>query len=935
MINQIWGQFKLGKRGEIFDFAKIKAGVVENEKNKLIFEKFDKNNNGVLEKEEVKELQGKILPFSKDGVVSKREANKILKDIGLSEAKSEVFFEFLQSIGTSSEEVEDCFYSLFENGKESVNIKYKKDEEGYVRTSSRDAKTGALIQDSYDNGVLSKTVYYSEDGSISGEEIKQGAKTTFKDSLGRVVKEVINKGSGISEVTEYEYEGTSAEAKNITNKKFVDGVEIKEPETPVQDKNKKVFANGRIMVKTENGTTLQDPNGEPVEIKYDKDGNILSNAKSGETFDQTAERLGIKKGTQEFEKFKELNAKAAKNGWFNVGAEVKIPAGLEDKINLEGLNVDSSAEVSKFEKNAIKDADVSKYTEENTEKKVLDKNTTWWQLAKDTLKSEGKENPTNAEISERTKELQKLNNGKEPVKGSEVILPKIQQVVAESEVLLEVEEVEPIPETEEPAEVPESTEPTTTPTEPTPEETPVVISDFLDKIEDIKIDDLDFITRAGAEVAEDLYEDIHQWGTGEKFEKHIKQIKTDNVIDVLKTYAEKSPDESLIEAIFDEVGLDLEKEQIPAVNHIKDKLIERSNNLGVEVSVLNQEFEKAFDEATTGMLAKVGYIDTEKLDNLVNEYMNRIDTMEKMDVAARERWLKEQGFSYVHKTEELEKIVEESGHNLDNSLGDGKINNPSVQITGNCWAHAGLSAFTATSKGQELINNLVTKRNGVVSVYLPEAAQKGLPKPNGDGIYTITENEILTGMIEQSVGDGDVTAVMLAIEKYFTESGENEGSEFRTNGNKPYRMFEILTGKKNEVYAIAGSYIHGEENGLSSIKVLDGVSTTLYNGQTNDNMEDAHYQLLQKLLAQGEGAVYITFSDGTNPENETSAESLDLNYAKSDNKKPFISDNHGYAVMKMDDEFVYLKESNNPKVIIKMPKEEFVKKVNSVVTCKF
>jgi len=935
MINKTWGQFKLGKRGEIFDFAKIKAGVVENEKNKLIFEKFDKNNNGVLEKEEVKELQGKILPFSKDGVVSKREANKILKDIGLSEAKSEVFFEFLQSIGTSSEEVEDCFYSLFENGKESVNIKYKKDEEGFVRTSSRDAKTGALIQDSYDNGVLSKTVYYSDDGSILGEEIKQGAKTTFKDSLGRVVKEVINKGSGISEVTEYEYEGTSAEVKNITNKKFVDGVEIKEPETPVQDKNKKVFANGRIMVKTENGTTLQDPNGEPVEIKYDKDGNILSNAKSGETFDQTAERLGIKKGTQEFEKFKELNAKAAKNGWFNVGAEVKIPAGLEDKINLEGLNVDSSAEVSKFEKNAIKDADISKYTEENTEKKVLDKNTTWWQLAKDTLKTEGKENPTNAEISERTKELQKLNNGKEPVKGSEVILPKIQQVVAESEVLLEVEEIEPIPETEEPAEVPESTEPTTTPTEPTPEETPVVISDFLDKIEDIKIDDLDFITRAGAEVAEDLYEDIHQWGTGEKFEKHIKQIKTDNVIDVLKTYAEKSPDESLIEAIFDEVGLDLEKEQIPAVNHIKDKLIERSNNLGVEVSVLNQEFEKAFDEATTGMLAKVGYIDTEKLDNLVNEYMNRIDTMEKMDVAARERWLKEQGFSYVHKTEELEKIVEESGHNLDNSLGDGKINNPSVQITGNCWAHAGLSAFTATSKGQELINNLVTKRNGVVSVYLPEAAQKGLPKPNGDGIYTITENEILTGMIEQSVGDGDVTAVMLAIEKYFTESGENEGSEFRTNGNKPYRMFEILTGKKNEVYAIAGSYIHGEENGLSSIKVLDGVSTTLYNGQTNDNMEDAHYQLLQKLLAQGEGAVYITFSDGTNPENETSAESLDLNYAKSDNKKPFISDNHGYAVMKMDDEFVYLKESNNPKVIIKMPKEEFVKKVNSVVTCKF
>ena len=930
MINQNLGQFKLGKRGEVFDFTKIKAGVVENEKNKLIFEKFDKNDNGILEKDELNTLYEKLLPIAEDGVVSKREANKVLKDIGLKELKSKDFFEFLQSMGVASEDIEDSFYSLFDNGKEAVNIKYKKDENGFIKTSSIDVESGKLIQDNYNNGVENKTVYYSEDGSVVSERIERGSTVIEKDSLGRVLKQTVNKGSGISEVTEYEYEGSSVEPKSVVTKRFSGGVEVVEPEVSAQNDNKTVFENGRIMIKTPDGTTLQDPNGEPVEIKYDEDGNILSNAKSGETFVQTAERLGIKKGTIEFEKFKELNQKAFKNGWFNVGAEVKIPAGMEDKINLDGLNVDSSAEVSKFEKSAIQDADISKYTEENTEKKVLDKNTTWWKLAKESLIAEGIENPTNSDISTRMNELQKLNEGKEPAKGTEVILPKTKQVPTEPEVSPVGEEVEPTPEPEEPVEVPESTEPTTTPTEPAPVESPTVISDLLEQIKIIKIDELDFIVRNGSGVADDLYEDIHQWGTGEGFEKHLKQIKADNVIDVLKTYDEKSSNESLIEAIFDEVGLDLETEQMPAIRHIKDKLIERSNKLGVEVSVLNQEFEKAFEEATTGMLAKVGYIDTEALDNIVNEYMNRIDMMEKMDVAARERWLEEQGFSYVTKDKKLEQSFEDAGFNLEESLGDGKISEPAVQMTGNCWAHAGLNAFVATPKGQELINNLVTKRNGVVSVRLPEAAERGLPKPNGDGVYTFTEQEILSGTTVQSVGDGDVTAVMLAIEKYFTEIGENESLEIRTNGNKPYRMFEILTGKKNDIYVVDDLYI------FSDVEVLDGVSTTLYNGQTNkDNMGDAHYQVLQKLLQRGEGAIYISFSDGTKPENETSAETLDLNYSKKEGGKPFLFDRHGYAVMKMDNDFIYLKESNNPYVIIKMPKEEFVKKVNCVVTYKF
>lgn len=49
-FNLNFSNFKLGKKGENFDFSKLKAGITENSKNSAIFKKLDTNNNGVLEK---------------------------------------------------------------------------------------------------------------------------------------------------------------------------------------------------------------------------------------------------------------------------------------------------------------------------------------------------------------------------------------------------------------------------------------------------------------------------------------------------------------------------------------------------------------------------------------------------------------------------------------------------------------------------------------------------------------------------------------------------------------------------------------------------------------------------------------------------------------------------------------------------------------------
>lgn len=1022
-FNLNFSNFKLGKKGENFDFSKLKAGITENSKNSAIFKKLDTNNNGVLEKSELEALQTNLAPFAEDGVVTDKEAKKLLKSYGLTDTKASEFFEFLQSVGASADEVQDCFYSLFDD-REAVNIKYKPDENGFVRTSSRDAKSGAVIQENYDNGVESRTIYYDGD-NVSYEEIVRGAKTTVKDSKGRILKETVDKGGGLSEVTEYEYDGDGTEPAKVTTKKMSGGEEIQEPpveevpakKSPVENENKTVFENGRTLTKTEDGATLQDEGGEPVNIKYDKDGNILSAAKEGETFTQTAERLGIKKGTPEFKKFKELNAQAAKRGWFRLGVDVKIPAGMEEKINIEGLNVDSDAEMAKFNRRVATKSEAANQRKARVEAARQQKaEAAKLRVAEDAkLKELGLIN-RNGEGSTvtcsfynkgkkiRSVQLTKIGdathgrsickdkNGKVFVVAHDGVILKntYVQVSAHREVVqlkngrrvavdgsrndghgrsivydadgktkvmsqdrqvLRQDYVEASDNYDQNKEIQRTQTDgvgygrssdgkvyyfddknqgravTGEVGQQNIQENVEHSNSFDELINNFDISKLKksyFFRpqRQGLDVAKDLYDDIHaktKLGlptTGENFDEHVKDINANNVLDVLKAYDAKSPKETLIEAIFDEIGMDKEK-QIESVTHIKDALIVRSNNLGIEVSVLNTEFEKAFEDATTGALATVKYIDTEKLDKLISEYTKRIDAMEKMDKAARERYIKENGFTELNNegVAIVSKIMNNIGINSNDALGNGKIDNPAMQITGNCWAHSGINAMIAVPKGKEMINNLVTKKDGVVSVCLPEAAKNGLPKPNGDGIYTFTEWDISRGLITQSAGDGDVTAVMLALDKYFEETGENHGGGNRMDGNTSGRMFEILSGKKSESF--------------SSIKIPDGVGFTV--GCKNSFF----YSNLQKLISEGKGAVLCSLNGGADGQTSDSTLVGRDHTEQLKNGNPYISGGHAYAITKMDDDFVYLIESNQPDSIIKMPKEEFQERVHGISTCKF
>jgi len=87
--------------------------------------------------------------------------------------------------------------------------------------------------------------------------------------------------------------------------------------------------------------------------EFDKNGNLITYPKEGESFKKTAERLGFKPGTPEYEEFVKANPLAGKRNWFKVGDKVKVPPSIQNKVNQAGIiNKDEGmAEVDNYAAN--------------------------------------------------------------------------------------------------------------------------------------------------------------------------------------------------------------------------------------------------------------------------------------------------------------------------------------------------------------------------------------------------------------------------------------------------------------------------------------------------------------------------------------------------------------------------------------------------------
>lgn len=873
----------LGRKGQFgnVNFNQMKGGIKKtglNPEQIKLFEKFDTDKNGILSETEMQNLTQSLGAYAKDGKITKHEAGKYLKEQKLDIKNDEELFNLLKSLGVASEGIEN-----FSENDDTMSIQYKATEDGQLtevldkitgktlsKTTVKDGKTleqildenGNVAKETTTEGNKTTVVEYDESGNWKSTTVKQGTVTQMLDENGKVLKQETDKGNGVKETIENEYDD-SGNLKKVTTKS-ADGTII------VEDKEAKT------KTTTKDGLTVVEntETGEKTIYKDNKDITqqmnlkaAFSNGKAAVTIDGKATGL-TNKETYTGE-IRLPNGAQIEDGKFPEQLKMTLPEGYNGTMELTLIDAEKGIYQTK-----AKDRNFQVVVGDDGNVSVKSVNT-------EALKAKLEENQAKyARIAEEKANAEQAN--------------------AEQDVqILQPQFVEP-----------ENTEATDSVSQGNS------IMDFFEKHKDKLKANV-----SGDTVADNLYQDIHRIGTGKDFDAHIKDITADNVIDVIRTYDEKSPKESLVEAIFDEFGLSMHK-RLDSVNTIKEALIKRSEILGVNVEVLNKQFEQEFKDATTGALAKVGYVDTEKLDKIIDIYADRIKTMESLDAAARQKYMDENCLTELKSIEGTQKIVDEM-NNLaremnagDDILGDGKIdlNNKAIQQTGNCWAHAGINALVATPVGKELINNLITKKDGVIAVKIPEAAGKGLPQPKGDGIYTFSEMDILGQVAAQSFGDGDVTAIMLAISQYFTETGESANLENNMDGNKSGRLFELLTGKSSKTYATS--------------KVPDGVGFTLMRGNNK------YYDNLKELLDNGQVAIQVNFKGGTENRTDIRTELLAQNMQKTDGDA-LISSGHAYAVTKMDNDYVYMIESNNPDKIIKMKKEDFMQIANGVSTYKF
>ena len=159
--------------------------------------------------------------------------------------------------------------------------------------------------------------------------------------------------------------------------------------------------------------------------------------------------------------------------------------------------------------------------------------------------------------------------------------------------------------------------------------------------------------------------------------------------------------------------------------------------------------------------------------------------------------------SYGENSDKVKKLEEQIKQNetMLNDSGNGKFDKPAMQLTGNCWLLAGINALVHTDFGKQFLEKNIIKDESkhLFAVHLQEAENKYLPKPKGDGIYVLSEKEVLEAQNDDgglASGEGEVTAFALAIELYLKETGKSlkEDQENYQDGNINYRLFELVTG---------------------------------------------------------------------------------------------------------------------------------------------
>ena len=341
---------KLGKMGSL-DLSRLKSGVkktdLQNDVQKSIFDKVDKNGNGVLEEGEVNALSQSLQELAgKDNNISDKEAQNFFKQNKMQDVESQQLYEFVSQLGVDSDKIDNASKQTMKDGTEAVAVQYKPDDTGTTNTDFMNSDTGEVVAKKseneqtevfteYENGnVKTKTTTDKAANTTTTENFIEGggglpsskttvygdsgATETIKYEGGKPATKEINRGT-VQQLYSTDENGEfrlDSETKQIgpemeekSTHTYINNNEIIETTLPGNKTRTQVKTDGKLMSETNtqtgrSETVTYDKNGKPTsktilkgsdfdnpdvknQIRYNKDGSRT------ESFEQPAKGIQI------------------------------------------------------------------------------------------------------------------------------------------------------------------------------------------------------------------------------------------------------------------------------------------------------------------------------------------------------------------------------------------------------------------------------------------------------------------------------------------------------------------------------------------------------------------------------------------------------------------------------------------------------------------
>lgn len=303
---------KLGKMGSL-DLSRLKSGVkktdLQNDVQKSIFDKVDKNGNGVLEEGEVNALSQSLQELAgKDNNISDKEAQNFFKQNNMQDVESQQLYEFVSQLGVDSDKIDNASKQTMKDGTEAVVVQYKPDDTGTTNTDFMNSDTGEVVAKKseneqtevfteYENGNVktktttdkaanttttenfieggggglpsSKTTVYGDSGATETIKYEGGKPATKEVSRGTVQQHYSTDENGEFRLdSETKQIGPEMEEKSTHT--YINNNEIIETTLPGDKTRTQVKTDGKLMSETNTQT------GRSETVTYDESGKTTS-----------------------------------------------------------------------------------------------------------------------------------------------------------------------------------------------------------------------------------------------------------------------------------------------------------------------------------------------------------------------------------------------------------------------------------------------------------------------------------------------------------------------------------------------------------------------------------------------------------------------------------------------------------------------------------